>query len=253
MSVSQIPCSLPGHASFEFRVKDNGMGMSQEFLERIFEPFEREQTSATSGIQGTGLGMAITRNIVDLMKGEISVQSELNAGSEFTVLLTFRCQQENASEVRNDVEVVHHGVDRDKREGRILLVEDNEMNQEIAYEFLSDAGYEVVIAGNGQEAIDQLMAGDPFNIVLMDVQMPIMNGYTATGLIRALPDREIASIPIIAMTANSFEEDRMEALNRGMNGHIAKPIDFKALFRMLDSFLIRQPGQEKQSASNLAT
>lgn len=242
LAVSQRACPLAGHATYEFRISDNGIGMSSEFLERIFEPFEREHTAATASIQGTGLGMAITKSIVDLMKGEIAVRSELGSGTEFTILLTFRAHAVKDVEKRKGASFDSNesGSSAPSRRGNILLVEDNDMNQEIAYEFLTGAGYAVDVANNGQEAVEKMQsaqAGD-YDIILMDVQMPVLDGYKATGMIRGLPDRSVAAIPIVAMTANSFEEDRMEALNRGMNGHIAKPIDFKELFALLDKFLL---------------
>lgn len=242
LSIAQLDCQLPGHATYEMRVSDNGMGMSREFIDHLYEPFERAQNSAMAGIQGTGLGMAITKDIVDMMKGEIKVKSEPGAGTEFTLLLTFRTLEKG---VRPAVETPATEIgegDPSVRGGRILLVEDNAMNQEIAYEFLTRAGYSVEIVNNGQEAVNRIesVGVGKYDIILMDVQMPVLDGYSATGLIRALPQKGAATIPIIAMTANSFEEDRVEALNRGMNGHIAKPIDFRKLFGTLDSFLAGQ-------------
>lgn len=359
-----------GYGSFEFHIRDTGIGMSEEFLLHIFEPFERERNSTISGIQGTGLGMAITKNIVDMMKGSIEVKSELGTGTEFIVSLTFRLQTETkeaqiipewngrralvvdddfntcdsvsgmlqqigmraewtlsgkeavlrtkqavkrndaygiymidwlmpdmngievtrrirmeagedvpvivltaydwsdiedeakeagvtafcskplfASELRGCLESIvrpdRKREDDNKkysnklRSGRILLVEDNEINQEIAAEILDEAGFETEIAENGQIAVDMLKKSGPgyYQLVLMDIQMPVMNEYEATRAIRKLKNKELSSVPILAMTANAFEEDRQAALDCGMNGHIAKPIDIDNMFRVLDEVL----------------
>ena len=373
--LASIPTKQPtpapaGYASYELIIKDNGIGMSKEFAARIFEPFEREKNSTVSGIQGTGLGMAITKNIVDLMNGVIEVESEQGKGTEFTVCFTFRLNAEGKEprdipefkncralvvdddfntcdsvsymlqeigmraewtlsgkeavlrtrqahdrgdeylvyiidwllpdmngvevtrrirkEMGDDVPVIvltaydwsdieqeakEAGVtafcskplffselrnclnsvvgrpqagEKDeesknvkRRSGRILLAEDVELNQEIAVTILEDAGFEAEVAENGKIALDMLEKSSPgyYQLVLMDVQMPVMDGYTATKHIRQLENRELASIPIIAMTANAFEEDRQEALRCGMNGHIAKPIDMNNLFTILDKAL----------------
>lgn len=239
-----------GYACYEFRVKDNGMGMSQEFVEHIFEPFEREQNSTISKIQGTGLGMAITKNIVDMMGGSIKVKSRQGAGSEFTVTFTFRLASnqdtpETGASPRSEVPTEHSdrentvGETAKQRTGRILLVEDVELNQEIAVAILGDAGFTTEVAGNGEEAVNMVKQSAPgyYQVVLMDVQMPVMNGYEATQEIRNLEDPKLASVPIIAMTANAFEEDKQDALKCGMNGHIAKPIDIQKLFETLNSVL----------------
>lgn len=361
-----------GYANYEFRVEDSGIGMSEEFVSHIFEPFEREKSSTISGIQGTGLGMAITKNIVDMMNGKITIRSEQNVGTEVTVCFTFRLcledqeemdipqlkncralvvdddfnscdcvadmleqiglraewtlsgkealqrvQQAAASgdfytvfmidwmlpdingievtrrirkEVGKDIPIIlltaydwsdiaeeakeagitafcskplflselrgclHSIVEsRDMgcdcgrgkevkpvhHTGRILLAEDNELNQEIATAILEDAGFSTEVAGNGQIAVDMLQKAEPgyYQLVLMDVRMPVMNGYEATRAIRGLEDPKISSIPILAMTANAFEEDKQEALECGMNGHLSKPIDVEVLFDTLDQIL----------------
>ncbi|MBD5608543.1 MAG: response regulator [Desulfovibrio sp.] len=243
MNVEETPGDDETSRKYEFRVKDNGIGMSEEFLTRIFEPFERAQTSTIAGIQGTGLGMAITRSIGEMMGGKIDVRSNLGEGTEFIFTVTLKIAEADdllAGDGQRAAESTEtKNAPSQAYQGSILLTEDNPMNQEIACEFLKDAGYHVDIANNGREAVDKLITSDPgkYDIVLMDVQMPVMDGYDATELIRALPDSQLAGIPIIAMTANSFEEDRQEALRRGMNAHIAKPIDFKVLFRKLDEIL----------------
>jgi len=354
-------------AEYEFRIKDTGIGMSEDFVAHIFEPFEREKTSTISGIQGTGLGMAITKNIVDMMNGTIEVKSKQGAGTEVIVNFTFRLHplHKEAGEIpelkncralvvdddfntcdsvsymlqqigmraewtlsgkeavlrtrqavsrrdeyrvyiidwllpdMNGVEVarrirketggnvpiivlsaydwediegeagvtafcskplflselrecLHSVISKEDGEepkivkekgdfsaGRILLAEDVELNQEIAVAILGDAGFTTEVAENGQIAVEMLKKSEPgyYQVVLMDVQMPVMNGYEATKAIRQLEDRRLASIPIIAMTANAFEEDKQEALNCGMNGHIAKPIDIDNLLGTLKKVL----------------
>lgn len=227
-----------GYANYEFRIKDNGIGMSEEFVKHIFEPFEREKNSTLSGVQGTGLGMAITKNIVDMMSGTINVKSKQGVGTEFTLCLMFRLYSEEEKQ-QNVPETEKVSSSLKSRTGRILLAEDIELNQEVAVAILGDAGFETEIAENGQIAVDMLKKSEPgyYQLVLMDVQMPVLNGYEAAKEIRRLENKELASIPIIAMTANAFEEDRREAEKCGMNGHIAKPIDVENLFATLDKIL----------------
>lgn len=234
-----------GFGNYEFHIKDTGIGMSKEFVARIFEPFERERNSTLSGVQGTGLGMAITKNIVDLMNGTITVTSQRGAGTECTVCLPMRLNpkiQEDKSVC--EAQKQHHvfnAAENDRQirpvsqAGHILLVEDNELNQEIASAILEEEGFTVEVASNGQIAVDMIRSSKPghFQAVLMDIQMPVMNGYEATKRIRKLDNKKLASIPIIATTANAFEEDKKEALRCGMNGHIAKPIEVKALLKTL--------------------
>ncbi|MCI8810892.1 MAG: response regulator [Oscillibacter sp.] len=359
-----------GYANYEFHIKDTGIGMSEEFVSHIFEPFERERTSTISGIQGTGLGMAITKNIVDMMNGHIEVRSKQGEGTEFMVALTFRlptgtkeiqvipelkdvralvvdddfntCDsvsymlqqigmraewtlsgkeailRTRQAVTRNDNYAVYivdwlipdmNGIEVARRirqemgehvpiivltaydwsdiedeareagvttfcrkplfsselrkclrsvirqeerkenpldvmasrqhSGRILLAEDNEMNQEIAVTILEEAGFSTDVAENGQIAVDMLKRSEPgyYRLILMDVQMPVMGGYDATKEIRSLENQELANTPILAMTANAFEEDRQQALRCGMNGHIAKPIDIEKLMDTLDGLL----------------
>ena len=366
--VLQKGAAAEGRASYEFQVKDTGIGMSQEFLAHVFDPFERERSSTVSGIQGTGLGMAITKNIVDMMDGTISVVSEEGKGSTFTVSLQLKTcsgpvRQEEIPQLKglralvadddfntcssvtkmlatvgmrpdwttsgkeavlrtklaweqgdeyaafiidwlmpdmNGVEVVRRvrtiigdekpiiiltaydwsdieeearaaGVtafcskpiflselrevlesplatpkeEDDKAQAvsfegkKVLLVEDNELNQEIAVEILQGAGFVVEVADDGESAVERMEQSAPgqYDLILMDIQMPIMNGYEATEKIRALGDPRVAGIPIIAMTANAFDEDRRAALEAGMNGHIAKPIDIPKLMELLQDLL----------------
>ncbi len=368
--ITEKPGAPKGFANYEFSIKDTGIGMSEEFVSHIFEPFEREKNTTTSGIQGTGLGMAITKNIVDMMNGTITVKSELGVGTEFILGLTLRLHKGpkeaqiikelagcralvvdddfntcdsvsymlgqiglraewtlsgkeavlrtrqaimrndsygvyiidwllpdmNGIEVTRriqketggnapvivltaydwaDIEeeakeagvtafcakplflselrtclntVIHTGGEREViqketkpmiRSGRILLAEDIELNQEIAVTILNEAGFETEVANNGREAVEMLKNSAPgyYNLILMDIQMPQVNGYEATRRIRKLEDPTLSSIPIIAMTANAFEEDKQEALSCGMNGHIAKPIDIGKLFATLDKVM----------------
>ena len=346
-----------GRSSYEFQVRDTGIGMTQEFLSHIFEPFERERNSTFSGIQGTGLGMAITKNIVDMMGGTISVESRQGEGTVVTVCFPFRVDagetvrplpewvgkralvfssqpesllkslrrldikgralppetpagqwdegfdiyfadwsaRDGAKLLRTicghvgerapvvvlsetdwaDIaeEAGAAGVsgycgkplflsrlraclaslsgsedgtkkreepkERLLRSGRILLTEDNLLNQEIATAILEEAGFQIEVADNGAAAVEMLRRSEPgyYQLVLMDIQMPVMNGYQATEAIRALEDPVLSAIPVVAMTANAFEEDKQEALRHGMNGHIAKPIDVNVLFSTLDGML----------------
>lgn len=370
MRITERPGAPAGYANYEFVIRDTGVGMSEEFVSHIFEPFEREKSTLINEIQGTGLGMAITKNIVDMMSGTISVKSKEGVGTEFMVSFTFRLnpeikEQRDIPQLKNcralvvdddfntcdsvsymfqqigmraewtmsgkeavlrtrqavtrgddytvyiidwmlpdmngievtrrirkemgedvaiivltaydwaDIEdeareagvsafcskplflselreclhsIVNAGdpdADSDESDlskvctGRILLAEDNELNQEIATALLGDAGFIIEIAENGQIAVDMLKNSEPgyYQVVLMDVQMPVMNGYEAVKQIRKLEDQELASIPVLAMTANAFEEDKQEALKCGMNGHIAKPIDIEKLFETLRKIL----------------
>ncbi len=370
MRITEKSDAPAGYANYVFAIKDTGIGMSPEFVERIFEPFERERNSTISKIQGTGLGMAITKNIVDMMNGAISVTSEPGVGTEFTVSFNFRLHEEKREPVvlpelkeckalvvdddfntcdsvsymlgqlgmqaewtlsgkeavlrshqsvmrgasysvyivdwllpdMNGVEVTRRirketggnvpviiltaydwsDIELEAKEagvtafcnkplflselssclqsvlrpelqepessekemtprhtGRILLAEDVEMNQELAVAILENAGFTVDVADNGQIAFEMLKKSEPgyYRAVLMDIQMPVMDGYEATRRIRKLENRELAAIPIVAMTANAFTEDREEALKCGMNSHIAKPIDVQMLFKTLDDML----------------
>ncbi len=238
MTMTEKPGAAHGFASYEFVIVDNGIGMDEEFVARIFEPFEREKNSSISGIQGTGLGMAITKNIVDMMKGTIRISSTQGQGTEVRVSLAFRLGSGAEEERKDSREETDISIKR-FHAGRILLAEDNELNQEIAAAILEDGGFTTEIADNGRMAVDMLKASEPgyYQVILMDVQMPVMNGYEATREIRRLENPKLASIPILAMTANAFEEDRREAVKNGMNGHLAKPIDIKELFDTLEKVL----------------
>ena len=239
--LKQFPGPTKGSALYEFRIKDNGIGMSQEFVQKIFSPFERERTSTVSRTQGTGLGMAITKNIVDMMGGTVEVQTEQGKGTEFTVRLPLRIQSahrrvEKIPELEGPALPVARA---DFRDRHILLVEDNELNSEIAAEILSQYGFQVDTAKNGAEAVEKVQHSKPgdYDLVLMDVQMPVMNGYEATKRIRGLSDPALAKITILAMTANAFEEDKRKALECGMNGFLSKPIVVEELIGTLQNNL----------------
>ena len=367
--IIQTDSDLDAYASYQFRIKDNGIGMSEEFLKHLFEPFEREQTATVSGIQGTGLGLAITKNIIDMMNGTVEVESELGKGTEFIVSFRFRTvnQPEKTEHLEklmnlralivdddvntcmsvskmlssigmnpdwttqgkeavvrtkfaieenkpysayvidwlmpdmNGIEVVRRirkvigdtatiiiltaydwaDIEEEAKEAgvtafcskpiflselhqilvapytepeadieeepeellkgkRILLVEDNEINQEIAQEILRAAGLVIDIVGDGTEAVDTIknVEAGTYDLILMDIQMPIMDGYEATRQIRAMEDAERSSVPIVAMTANAFDEDRQRAMEAGMNGHVAKPIDISKLMDTLKDILL---------------
>ena len=233
--LKQFPGTVKGSEMYEIRVKDNGIGMSPEFVKKIFSPFERERTSTVSRTQGTGLGMAITKNIVDMMGGTIDVQTEQGKGTEFIVCLPFRIQSEKHHTEKIAEDTILPAAGSDFRGKRILLVEDNELNSEIAVELLNAYGFMVDTAENGAEAVEKVKNSTPgnYDLVLMDVQMPVMNGYEATKQIRALNDPALAGITILAMTANAFDEDRKKALECGMNGFLSKPIVIEELIGTL--------------------
>ena len=222
-----------GYADFEFHIKDNGIGMSEEFQKHIFEQFARERTSTVSKIQGTGLGMAITKSLVDMMGGRITVKSEQGKGSEFTISLRFPIGEAKTEQTPPAAKAPAF------TGKNLLVVEDNELNLEIASTLLKEAGFEVDTAENGKIAVEKVEAAsaDRYDLILMDIQMPEMDGYEATRRIRALPDTKKAALPIVAMTANAFEDDRKNALRAGMNGHIAKPLDIPKLFQVLSELL----------------
>ena len=237
--IRQKPCTQRGCAQYEFRVRDNGIGMSAAFAKRIFEPFERERTSTVSRIQGTGLGMAITRNIVDMMGGTIEVQTEQGRGTEFTVRLPLRLRTATGHAPSAAEPDVLPEAQADFRGRRVLLVEDNELNREIAVEILHEYGFLVDTAENGAIAVDKVRSSPAgrYDLVLTDIQMPVMDGYTATRRIRALNDPARAAVPIVAMTANVFEEERKRAFDCGMNGFLSKPLVIEALIAVLRDIL----------------
>lgn len=237
-----------GYAVYSFCIKDNGIGMSKEFQEHVFDSFARERTVTESGITGTGLGMAITKNIVDLMGGTIHLTSKQGEGSEFIVTLECELADKKVQDKQSScpkAEKKH----LDYSGKKVLLVEDNELNREIATEILKSLGMKVDYAADGMEAVEIMSseAGNQYDMIFMDIQMPKMDGYTATREIRTLKDTKKANVPIIAMTANAFDEDRKKAIKAGMNGHIAKPIDVNVILQNLDR-IFGQKGDEDTRA-----
>ncbi len=232
--IEELEDAPAGYGHYRFTVRDDGIGMSPEFVGHVFETFSREQTVTVSGVQGSGLGMSIAKRIVDLLGGEIHVTSEKGTGTECVVSLQLKvCDSpiETGSESRETA----------RFEGKkILLVEDNELNREIAVEILQESGFEVDTAEDGTIAVKKALQAKPrqYDLILMDIQMPLMDGYEATRQIRRSARPEIAHIPIIAMTANAFEEDRDKAYESGMDGYIAKPIDVAAMMETLRKFLM---------------
>lgn len=224
-----------GRADYVLRVRDNGIGMSEEFAAKVFDSFERERTSTVSNLQGTGLGMAITKNIVEMMGGTIEVETEQDKGTEFTVRVNLEVTSQDAI----NAPVVQSFECECAEDMRLLLVEDVEVNREIAVMMLASMGFMVETATNGREAVDMIVAEEAgyYDAVLMDIQMPVMNGYEATEMIRSLSDPDLASVPIIAVTANAFAEDIQKAFDTGMNGHISKPINKDNIRKVLKEVL----------------
>lgn len=243
LKVAQIQKLSQDKALYEIHVKDTGIGMTQNFAEHIFEAFERERTTTVSKIQGTGLGMTISKSIIDMMGGTIDVDTEQGKGTEFTIRLTLKLQTQydtqnelKQSEVIDELLLTNEELFKDKR---LLLVEDNALNREIAYEILSQYGFSIDMANDGAEALDKVTNAQPnsYDLIIMDIQMPIMNGYEATRRIRALEDQQLSSIPILAMTANAFDEDRKVAKECGMNGFLSKPINIDEIAQELRRIL----------------
>lgn len=230
LDIEEKPSARDGFMTLQIRVSDNGIGISKEYVPYIFDAFTRERSSSESGIIGTGLGLRIVKSFVDLMNGDISVKSEPGKGTCFTVEIS--CRKIPEEELQQQMEEQPENVSLAGR--RFLLAEDNGLNAEIAMTILQDAEAEVELAADGKIAVDMLKDAPVgyYDTVLMDIQMPNMNGYQATGVIRKLPD-ERAKIPIIAMTANAFEEDRQAALAAGMDDYVAKPVEISELFRTI--------------------
>ena len=237
MTVTELPSEQSGYAIYQTTVEDTGIGMSEEFLPHIFEDFSREHSSTESRITGTGLGTAIVKRLVDLMNGKIKVESELGKGTK--VILTMQHKIAAEKDIRQTGTSATDYRIEDFNGKRILLAEDNDLNAEIAIAILEEAGFVTERAEDGIICVDMIEKSAPahYDLILMDIQMPNMDGYKATQVIRRLPDKKKAEIPIVAMTANAFEEDRRNALKAGMNGHIAKPIHVKELFSLLAELL----------------
>ena len=234
--VTQKPGKKEGWCDTVVTVADNGIGMSQEFQKHIFEPFERERTSTISKVEGSGIGMGIVKKLVGLMGGTVAVESKIGVGSKFTVTIPCRIASEDETQAKREI----NPSDQKCLCGtRILLTEDNDLNAEIATELLQEEGCTVDRAKDGVECVDMLekAANGTYQLILMDIQMPVMNGYDAAKKIRRMDDPQKAGIPIIAMTANAFTEDRQVALDAGMNDHIAKPINMNVLVPTLRKYL----------------
>ena len=234
--VTQKPGEKEGWCDTVVTVADNGIGMSQEFQKHIFEPFERERTSTVSKVEGSGIGMGIVKKLVGLMGGTVEVESKIGVGSTFTVTIPCRIASEDEIQAKREI---NPSDQRCLCGTRILLTEDNDLNAEIATELLQEEGCTVDRAKDGVECVDMLekAANGTYQLILMDVQMPVMNGYDATKKIRRMDDPQKANIPIVAMTANAFSEDKQVALDAGMNDHIAKPINMSVLVPTLRKYL----------------
>ena len=232
MSVKETLLSKSSYAAYEFSIKDNGIGMNEEFLKKVYDPFTRGTTDSDD-IRGMGLGLAITKNVVEMMGGQIEIASRQNVGTEVTMNFEFKLvQSKKPSE--------SEGLEKSGFAGkRILLVEDNILNREITMEILQDNGLIVTAVENGDVAVKMLSKAKerPFDLILMDVRMPVMDGYEATKLIRALENKDVADIPIVAMTANAFDEDRKASFEAGMNEHISKPVSIDKMKDVLAMFL----------------
>ncbi len=245
--LEEIDCETAGKARYRFTVSDTGIGMSEEFQQHLFEPFIRSER--VSGVEGTGLGLSITKGLVDLMGGEIQLESRLGQGTTFRIELEFDAV-DNGLEARIPGRLKEE--DERSMEGlHFLLVEDNAINSEILGELLQMRGATYVLKENGRQAVEEFQNSSPgtYDAIFMDVQMPVMNGYEATRAIRALPRPDAGAIVILAMTANAFAEDVQKAMESGMNGHIAKPVDMKLLQTTLSELL---PPGKRQNGSDLS-
>ena len=234
--ITQKPGEKEGWCNAVITVADNGIGMSQEFQKHIFEPFERERTSTVSKVEGSGIGMGIVKKLVGLMGGTVGVESKIGVGSTFTVTIPCRIASKEETQAKRDTTPSN---EKSLRGVKILLTEDNDLNAEIATELLQEEGCTVDRAKDGVECVDMLekAANGTYRLILMDIQMPVMNGYDAAKKIRRMDDSPKADIPIIAMTANAFSEDKQAALDAGMNDHVAKPINMNVLVPTIRKYL----------------
>lgn len=242
VELAQYPADKPNHALYKISVIDNGMGMSEDFVKKIFSPFERANNSTVSKIQGTGLGMSITKSIVDLANGTIDVNSKLGEGTEIIVAVTLCLCTDAETAARNAKQLDKQQAQAEQPDfkgKRLLVVEDNKLNREITVTILEQTGIITEQAEDGSVAVKMVQEAAPgyYDLILMDIQMPIMDGYEATKQIRALPDKRLAQLPIIAVSANAFEEDKKASLAAGMDGHIAKPINVPDLFALMQKLI----------------
>lgn len=233
-TLEEEKCDREGYGMYTLVVEDSGIGMSSDFIEHIYDEFTRESSTTVSRIQGTGLGMTIVKKLTDIMNGTIRIDSKKGQGTKIAVSIPMKWCKDLSPETAEQKTVTTIPL----KDMKVLLVEDNEMNREIAEEILTENGLVVDTANDGDIAVDKVRRAPPgaYNLILMDVQMPRMNGYDATKAIRKLEDPQKSKVPIIAMTANAFEEDKKNALAAGMNGHLAKPIDVQKLIQTLTNF-----------------
>ena len=234
ISCIEIPSEQPKTTTMEFVCRDTGIGMSEEFQKHIFEPFAQEHTGSRTRFAGTGLGMPISKKLIEKMGGTITFESTEGVGTTFVIRIPFKIDPDvDKHEEQTDVS------EKSIKGLHILLVEDNELNMEIAEFMLQNKGAEVTKAWNGQEAVELFRKSEPgeFDAILMDIMMPVMNGYEATKMIRSLDREDVKEIPIIAMTANAFTEDRIRAKEAGMDEHISKPVDVELLIKIIHRFV----------------
>ncbi len=239
-SITEAPAEKAGYSVYEMTVADTGMGMDAKFMATLFEPFTRSEDAVKSGAQGTGLGMAITKHLIEQMNGSIKVDSEVGKGTTAKVSFTLRLADQQKDVAKEAEANAGTNSDMDLLRGkRVLLVDDNKLNQKLATAVLNIGKLVVEVASNGGEALDKVKSHEPeyYDFILMDVQMPQMDGYETTKAIRSLTEADYSHVPIVAMTANAFEEDKMKAFAAGMNSHVAKPIDVKKLFSVLCGFI----------------
>lgn len=248
LTVEETDIHLKGYGEYRFIVEDDGIGISEEFIGQLFELFSREKNTTQSGIAGAGLGLVVVKSLVDMMEGQITVESKPGEGSKFTVAVLLKHEEEEAQRGSADTSVVKETASVE--EVRILLVEDNEINREIAEELLRDRGYLVDSAENGSRGVELLKASKPgfYSVVLMDIMMPVMDGYEASRAIRQLENQTHAQIPIVALSANVFPEDYQKSQDAGMNAHVAKPVDIEQLDQVIKELL-----SEKMNASDDAS
>ncbi len=234
VTIREKPCFTPGYGNYELEVTDTGIGISEAFLKHIFENFERERSSAVTGIEGTGLGLPITKKLIDLMNGTIDIKSEVGVGTTVTVAATLKLQdgQNKVPDSKKKERI------RDLRDRRVLVVDDNDDNREIITALLKDEGMIVDEARDGIEAVDKIKNSDPgdFDLILMDIVMPNLDGYEATKIIRHLRRKSLTTVPIIAMTANAFDDDKKKEIACGMNAHLTKPIDTETLLNTVERY-----------------
>ena len=239
IDVQELPYNQEGYTLIQTKVSDTGIGMSEEFLPSLFELFTRERNTTLSKIPGTGIGMAIVKNLVDFMNGSIEVESELSKGSTFTITIPHKIAYKDYT--NRNIESSNE-FDIDFKGKRILLAEENELNAEITTTILSEMGFVVKAVENGILCVNEMLhqPANTFDLILMDIQMPNMDGYKATDCIRHLSQPEKANIPIIAMSANTFEEDQKKAIDVKMNDYIMKPIDFQKMEEVIKHVLSKK-------------